>query len=84
MKLKILSERRFSKEEEKKEEAIRRETEIVPVREETQEGRGTKMLEKIALITALPKVDINEEEIAANEFKDLIISGTKIAKHKKL
>src|SRR5919197_3819637 len=71
-----------------KEEATRTETEIVPVREEKQEGRGTKMLETIPLTTALPKVDINEEEIAdkiktaANEFKDLIISGTKVAKQK--
>jgi hypothetical protein len=89
----ILSERSLEPREEKdsveKEEATRTETEIVPVREEKQqEERGTKMLEKISLTTALPKVDINEEEIAnkiktaANEFKDLIISGTKIAKQK--
>jgi hypothetical protein len=77
-----LTERRPS--EEKKGE----ETEIVAVREETRDGRGTKMLEKIPLVTTLPKVDINEEEIAekiktaANEFKNLIISGTKIAKQK--
>jgi hypothetical protein len=77
-----LTERRPSKE--KKGE----ETEIVAVREETRDGRGTKMLEKMPLVTTLPKVDINEEEIAekiktaANEFKNLIISGTKIAKQK--
>jgi hypothetical protein len=84
----ILSERR-SGEESKKEEATRRETEIVPVREEKQEqGIGTKMLEKIPLTNTLSNIDINEEEIAekikttANEFKDMIISGTKIAKQK--
>src|ERR671932_1439344 len=64
------------------------ETEIVPVREEKQEGKGAKMLEKVPLTTTLSKVDINEEEIAnklkaaASEFKDLIISGTKVAKQK--
>jgi hypothetical protein len=81
----ILSERRRSGEEEEKKEE---ETEIVPVREEKQEGKGTKMLEKIPLTNPLSKVDINEEEIikkiktAGNEFKDLIISGTKVAKQK--
>jgi hypothetical protein len=81
----ILSERRRSGEEEEKKEE---ETEIVPVREEKQEGKGTKMLEKIPLTNPLSKVDINEEEIikkiktTGNEFKDLIISGTKVAKQK--
>jgi hypothetical protein len=82
----ILSERRRSREEEGKK--VEEETEIVPVREEKQEGKGTKMLEKIPLTTTLSKVDINEEEIgnklkaAASEFKDRIISGTKVAKQK--
>jgi hypothetical protein len=46
------------------------------------------MLEKIPLTNPLSKVDINEEEIikkiktAGNEFKDLIISGTNVAKQK--
>ena len=80
----ILTERRSSQEEEKKEE----ESEILPVKEETQDERVTKMLEKIPLVTTLPKFNINEEEIAekikvaTNEFKDLIISGAKIAKQK--
>src|SRR5919199_1230367 len=82
----ILSERRRPREDEGKKNE--EETEIVPVREEKQEGKGTKMLEKIPLTTTLSKVDINEEEIAnklkaaASEFKNLIISGTKVAKQK--
>jgi hypothetical protein len=74
----ILTERRPSEEKRKKE------TEIVPVREERQKGKN----EKAALNTALSKININEEEIAekiktaTNEFKDLIISGTKAAKQK--
>ena len=82
----ILSERRRPREDERKKNEA--ETEIVPVREEKQEGKGTKMLEKIPLTNSLSKVDINEEEIikkiktAGNDFKDLIISGTKVAKQK--
>jgi hypothetical protein len=82
----ILSERRRSREEEGKK--IEEETEIVPVREEKQKGKGTKILEKIPLTKTLSKVDINEEEIikkiktAGNEFKDLVLSGTKVAKQK--
>src|SRR5919202_640142 len=74
-----LSERRRSKEEERKKEE-EAETEVVPVRKEKQEGKGTKMLEKISLTKPLSKVDINEEEIAnklkaaGGEFKNLIIS----------
>ena len=85
--IQILSERRRSKEEEGK-KVEEEETKIVPVSEEKQEGKGTKMLEKIPLTNSLSKVDINEEEIikkikaAAGEFKNLIISGTKAAKQK--
>jgi hypothetical protein len=83
----IVSERR-SREEEEKKEKEEDETKIVTVREEKQEGKGTKMLDKIPLTNSLSKVDINEEEIikkiktAGNEFKDLIISGTNVAKQK--
>jgi hypothetical protein len=82
----ILSERRRSREEEGKK--VEEETEIVQVREEKQDGKRTKMLEKIPLTNPLSKVDINEEEIikkiktAGNEFKDLVLSGTKVAKQK--
>ena len=82
----ILSERRAREKEGKKEEE--EETEIVPVGEDKQGGKATKMLEKIPLTNSLSKVDINEEEIikkiktAGNEFKDLIISGTNVAKQK--
>ncbi len=47
-----------------------------------------KKMEKTTLTNPLSKVDINEEEIAkklkaaAYEFKDLVISGTKLAKQK--
>ena len=87
----ILSERSLEPREEKhsvrKEEATRTESEIVPVKEDKQQ-RQKKQLEKIPLTNALSKVDINEEEIikkiktAGNDFKDLIISGTKVAKQK--
>jgi hypothetical protein len=83
--IQILTERRSR---EGKKDETRTENDIVPVREEKQRGRTKKQLEKIPLTTALSKVDINEEEIvkkiktAANEFKDLILSGTKVAKQK--
>ena len=91
----ILSERRKSslksgKEEEqgrtKEEEVTRTDTQIVSVEEEIQRRRNKKP--KVPLKTSLSKVDINEEEIAnkiktaANEFRDLIISGSKVAKQK--
>jgi hypothetical protein len=85
--IQILSERRRSKEEEGK-KVEEEETKIVPVSEEKQEGKGTKMLEKIPLTNSLSKVDIDEEEFikkiktAGSEFKNLIISGTKAAKQK--
>jgi len=86
----IISERRKSSEEEEKENQNEQdETKIVTVREEKKELESeTKLLEKIPLATTLSKVNINEEEIAnklkdaVNEFKDLIISGTKLAKQK--
>ena len=85
--IQILSERRRSKEEEGK-KVEEEETKIVPVSEEKQEGKGTKMLEKIPLTNSLSTVDIDEEEFikkiktAGSEFKNLIISGTKVAKQK--
>src|SRR5918912_2346578 len=91
--VRILSERRSSvgsREEEEsgkdKEGAARADTQIVSVEGEIQ--RRKKKMEKTTLTNPLSKVDINEEEIAkklkaaGNEFKDLIISGTKLAKEK--
>jgi hypothetical protein len=77
----IISEARSREEEEtKKEEGITRtDTQIVSVEGEIQRRRRK---------TSLSRVDINEEEIAnklkaaVNEFKDLVISGTKVAKQK--
>jgi ClpP class serine protease len=77
----IISEARSREEEEeetKKEAVTRTDIQIVSVEEEIQRRRRT----------SLSGVDINEEEIAnklkaaANEFKDLVFSGTKIAKQK--
>ena len=83
----IVSETRSRREQGEKEEED--ETKIVTVREEKKElGRETKLLEKIPLATTISKADINEEEIvnklkaAASEFKDLIVSGTNVAKQK--
>jgi hypothetical protein len=85
----IISERRRSREEEgtKKEEGVTRtDTQIVSVEGEIQ--RRKKKMEKATLTNPLSKVDINEEQIvnklkaAGNEFKDLIVSGTKVAKQK--
>src|SRR5919199_975948 len=74
----IISETRSKEEEEtKKEGKTRTDTQIVSVEEEIQRRRRK---------TSLSRVDINEEEIAnklkaaVNEFKDLVISGTKVAK----
>jgi hypothetical protein len=91
--LRILSERRSSvgsREEEGsgkgKEGAARADTQIVSVEGEIQ--RRKKKMEKTTLTNPLSKVDINEEEIAkklkatTNEFKDLVISGTRLAKQK--
>jgi hypothetical protein len=91
--VRILSERRSSvgsREEEEggrdKEGAARADTQIVSVEGEIQ--RRKKKMEKTTLTNPLSKVDINEEEIAkklkaaAYEFKDLVISGTKLAKQK--
>jgi len=88
-----LSERRrisvkSGEEEERKtkEEVTRTDTQIVSVEEEIHRRRKKTL--KIPLNTSISKVDINEEEIAnklktaANEFKDLIVSGTKLAKQK--
>src|SRR5919199_760371 len=77
----IISDARSREEEEmKKEEGITRtDTQIVSVEGEIQRRRSK---------TSLSRVDINEEEIAnklkaaVNEFKDLVISGTKAAKQK--
>jgi hypothetical protein len=78
----IISERRRSREEEetKKEEGVTRtDTQIVSVEGEIQRRRSK---------TSLSGIDINEEQIvnklkaAGNEFKDLIVSGTKVAKQK--
>ena len=77
----IISDARSREEEEtKKEEGITRtDTQIVSVEGEIQRRRSK---------TSLSRVDINEEEIAnklkaaVNEFKDLVISGTKVAKQK--
>src|SRR5919202_435509 len=78
----IISERRRSREEEetKKEEGVTRtDTQIVSVEGEIQRRRSK---------TSLSGIDINEELIvnklkaAGNEFKDLIVSGTKVAKQK--
>jgi hypothetical protein len=85
----IISERRRSREEEetKKEEGVTRtDTQIVSVEGEIQ--RRKKKMEKPTLTNPLSKVDIDEELIvnklkaAGNEFKDLIVSGTKVAKQK--
>ncbi|HYY49902.1 MAG TPA: hypothetical protein VE643_03455 [Nitrososphaeraceae archaeon] len=77
----IISDARSRKEEgAKKEEGVTRtDTQIVSVEGEIQRRRSK---------TSLSRVDINEEEIAnklkaaVNEFKDLVISGTKVAKQK--
>ena len=77
----IICEARSREEEEtKKEEGITRtDTQIVSVEGEIQGSRSK---------TSLSRVDINGEEIAnklktaVNEFKDLVISGTKVAKQK--
>ena len=77
----IISDARSREEEEtKKEEGITRtDTQVVSVEGEIQRRRSK---------TSLSRVDINEEEIAnklkaaAGEFKDLVISGTKVAKQK--
>src|SRR5919199_4642913 len=86
----IISERRRSREEEemkKEEEGVTRtDTQIVSVEGEIQ--RRKKRTEKTNLTNPLSKVDIDEELIAnklkaaGNEFKDLIVSGTKVAKQK--
>jgi hypothetical protein len=75
----IVSETRSREEEEaKKEGLIKTDTQIVSVEEEIQRRRRT----------SLSRVDINEEEIAnklkaaANEFKDMVISGSRLAKQK--
>jgi hypothetical protein len=91
--VRILSERRSSlgsREEEEggrdKEGAARADTQIVSVEGEIQ--RRKKKMEKTTLTNPLSKVDINEEQIAnklkaaAGEFKDLVISGSKLAKQK--
>src|SRR5919202_4630951 len=85
----IVSETRSRREEEEENEKEGEETKIVTVREEKKErARETKLLEKIPLATTISKADINEEEIvnklkaAASEFKDLIVSGTNVAKQK--
>ena len=91
--IQILSERRISvksrveKGSRKKEEATTAETQIVSVEEEIQ--RRKKSL-KIPLSAQFSKIDLDldEEEIikkiktAAHEFRDLILSGTKVAKEK--
>jgi hypothetical protein len=71
---------REEEEEEKKKEAVTRtDTQIVSVEEEIRRRRRR---------TSLSGVDINEEEIAnklkaaANEFKDMVISGSRLAKQK--
>jgi hypothetical protein len=76
----IVSETRSKEEEEtKKEGKTRTDTQIVSVEEEIQRRRRK---------TSFSRVDINEDEIAnklkaaVNEFKDLVISGTKVAKQK--
>jgi hypothetical protein len=77
----IISDARSREQEEtKKEEAMTRTgTQIVSVEGEIQRRRSKR---------SLSRVDINEEEIAnklkaaVNEFKDLVISGTKVAKQK--
>src|ERR687886_2909971 len=77
----IISDARSREEEEtKKEEGITRtDTQIVSVEGEIQRRRSK---------TSLSGIDINEEQIvnklkaAGNEFKDLIVSGTKVAKQK--
>src|SRR5215212_5369463 len=76
----IISEARSREvEETKKEGKTRTDTQIVSVEEEIQRRKRK---------TSLSRVNINEEEIAnklktaANEFKDLIVSGTKLAKQK--
>jgi hypothetical protein len=76
----IISEARSKEEEEtNKVRVTRTDTQIVSVEEEIQRRRRK---------TSLSRVDINEEEIAnklkaaVNEFKDLVISGTKVAKQK--
>jgi hypothetical protein len=79
--VKIISDARSIEEEQtKKEEGITRtDTQIVSVEGEIQGSRSK---------TSLSRVDINGEEIAnklkaaVNEFKDLVISGTKVAKQK--
>jgi hypothetical protein len=76
----IISEVRSKEEEEtNKVRVTRTDTQIVSVEEEIQRRRRK---------TSLSRIDINEEEIAnklkaaVNEFKDLVISGTKVAKQK--
>jgi hypothetical protein len=76
----IVSETRSREEEETKKEAVTRtDTQIVSDEEETQRRRRK---------TSLSGVHINEEEIAnklkaaANEFKDMVISGSRLAKQK--
>jgi hypothetical protein len=77
----IISDARSRKEEgTKKEEGVTRtDTQIVSVEGEIQRRRSK---------TSLSRVDINEKEIAnklktaVNEFKDMVISGTKAAKLK--
>jgi hypothetical protein len=87
----ILTERRSPVESRQQEDSGKKEgatagTQIVSVEEEIQ--RRKKKTHKVALSNALSKVDFNEEEIAnkiktaANEFKNLVISGTKLAKQK--
>jgi hypothetical protein len=78
----LVSETRSTEEEEaKKEGKTRTDTQIVSVEEEIQRRRRRRK-------TSLSRGDINEEEIAnklkaaVNEFKDLVISGTKVAKQK--
>ena len=91
--IQILSERRISvksrveKGSRKKEEATTADTQIVSVEEEIQ--RRKKSL-KIPLSAQFSKIDLDleQEEIiqkmktAANEFRDLILAGTKVAKEK--
>ena len=87
----ILTERRSSVESRQQKDSAKKEgatagTQIVSVEEEIQ--RRKKKTHKVPLSNALSKVDFNEEEIAnkikttANEFKNLVISGTKLAKQK--
>ena len=87
----ILTERRSTVESRQQKDSGKKEgatagTQIVSVEEEIQ--RRKKKTHKVPLSNALSKVDINEEEIAnniktaANEFKNLVILGTKLAKQK--